>query len=84
MSHTEVVALVGKLKAVTVERGATPAEAAAAASHVRRLIAQIAHRNGSETAARAPRHAALSPGVHVRISRRVAPAGVLVVRPAQR
>jgi hypothetical protein len=67
MSHKDVVAKVGKLNAVTVERGATPSEAATAASLARRLISQIAHRSDSDITAHATSRCALAPGVHVNI-----------------
>jgi hypothetical protein len=66
MSHEEALAKVSRLKAVTVERGATPAEAAAAASLAQRLMRQIAHRRES-VVTQQNRYSALAPGVHVTI-----------------
>jgi hypothetical protein len=66
MSHEEALAKVGRLRAVTVERGATPAEAATAAALAQRLLTQIADRRDL-AAARASRHSGLAPGVHVEI-----------------
>lgn len=62
------MAKVAKLRAVTVERGATPAEVATAASLSRRLISRIAHPSGSGITAHATRPSALAPGVHVIIA----------------
>jgi Protein of unknown function (DUF2786) len=59
------VAKVIKLRAVTVERGATPAEAATAASLSRRLMSRIAHRSGPDITAHGTRPSPLAPGVHV-------------------
>jgi len=79
MSHKEVVAKVRKLQAMTVERGASPAEAATAASLARRLVGQLAHRHEPDVASsaayrygrdglgHAERHSALAPGVHVSV-----------------
>jgi hypothetical protein len=67
VSHKDAATKVGKLKAVTVEHGATPAEAATAASLAGRLISRIARRSGSDTTAHATPHRALAPGVHVDI-----------------
>ena len=64
MSREEALAKVGRLKAVTVERGATPAEAATAASLAQRLLSQIAHHGDSDIIAYAACHA---PGVRVEI-----------------
>ena len=61
------MAKVAKLKAVTVERGATPAEAATAASLARRLMSRIAHRSYSDITARVTSPSVLAPGVHVNI-----------------
>jgi aryl-alcohol dehydrogenase-like predicted oxidoreductase len=66
MSHEEALAKVSRLKAVTVERGATPAEAATAALLAERLISQIARRRNSVLAPQT-RCSALAPGVHVTI-----------------
>ena len=63
MSREEAVAKAGKLMAVTVERGATPAEAATAALLAVSLISQVAHRSAAGPLA----HGALAPGVHVTI-----------------
>jgi hypothetical protein len=68
MSHEEALAKVGRLRAVTVERGATPAEAATPASLAQRLIGQIADQSGSGITPRAARGSALAPGVHVVIA----------------
>jgi aryl-alcohol dehydrogenase-like predicted oxidoreductase len=64
MSREEALAKVGRLRAVTVERGATPAEAATAASLAQRILSQIAHLGNSDITAYAARHA---PGVRVEI-----------------
>ena len=61
MLPTDVAAKIAKLTAMTVERGASPAEAATAASLARRLAQR--HRS---------RQAALAPGVHVHVVSRVA------------
>jgi hypothetical protein len=66
MSHHHEVAKLEKLRAVTVEHGATPAEAATAASLARRLIGQMAHRSGYGITVYTPRHY-LAPGVYVSI-----------------
>jgi hypothetical protein len=68
MSHEEALAKVGRLRAVTVERGATPAEAATAASLARRLIRQLLDQSGSGITPRAAERGALAPGVHVVIA----------------
>jgi hypothetical protein len=52
---------------MTVERGASEAEAATAALLARRLIREIAHRDGADVTPRAARYLTLAPGVHVRI-----------------
>ena len=57
MSREEALAKVGRLKAVTVERGATPAEAATAASLALRLLSQIGHHGDFHITAYAARHA---------------------------
>jgi hypothetical protein len=66
MTHAEVVAKVAKLKAVTVARGASPAEAATAASLAQRMIRQVAVPAGGLVAPSA-RRCALAPGVAVAI-----------------
>jgi uncharacterized protein YqjF (DUF2071 family) len=66
MSRNAVVAKLRKLEAITVERGATPAEAETAASLRRRLIREIAYSHAADVTAR---YRALSPGVHVRIGK---------------
>jgi hypothetical protein len=68
MSDEEALAKVGRLRAMTVERGATPAEAATAASLAQRLISQIADQSGSGITPLPARHSALAPGVHVSIA----------------
>jgi hypothetical protein len=55
---------------VTVERGATAAEAGTAASLARRLISQIAGGSESGITAHAIRRSALAPSVHVDIAQR--------------
>jgi hypothetical protein len=67
MSPLQTAAKVRKLEAVTVARGASPAEAATAASLARRLILQLAHRNDPDVRACAARRSGLAPGVHVTI-----------------
>lgn len=59
------MAKVRKLEAITVERGASPAEAAAASVLARRLLRQIRRRRDRDPALRAAAHAVLAPGVHV-------------------
>jgi hypothetical protein len=66
MSRKMLLAKVRKLEAITVERGASPAEAATAASLARRLIRQSARHHDADVTVHAPRHFALAPGVHVR------------------
>lgn len=66
MSHEEALAKVGRLRAVTVDRGATPAEAATAAALAQRLLRQIADRR-DPVMAPASRHSGPAPGVHVEI-----------------
>jgi hypothetical protein len=58
---------VSKLRAVTVERGATPAEAATAALLARRLSSRIAQWGDCDIARRTTRLYPLAPGVHVDI-----------------
>lgn len=68
MSHKEVLAKVGKLQAMTEARGASPAEAATAASLARRLVSQIVRRTDPDPSV----HSALAPGVHINVvSRKV-------------
>jgi hypothetical protein len=67
MSHKHVVAKISMPEAMTVERGASPAEATTAATLARRLISQLTRRNYSDTTADAIRRSALAPGVHVTI-----------------
>lgn len=67
MSRKQALAKIRKLRAITVERGASPAEAATAASLARRLVSQIAHRSDAERTPRPPRRPTLAPGVHVRV-----------------
>ena len=64
MSPDEAVAKVGRLKAVTVERGATPAEAATAALLAQRLVSRLANPAKADIA----RGYSLAPGVHVHIA----------------
>jgi hypothetical protein len=66
MSREEALAKLGRLRAVTIDRGATPAEAATAASMAERLTRQIEHRGDPVITSR-PRRSALAPGVHVTI-----------------
>lgn len=66
MSHEEALAKVGRLRVVTVDRGATPAEAATAAALAQRLLTQIADRRALATT-HASRHFGLAPGVHIEI-----------------
>ena len=66
MLHREAAAKVGRLRAVTVERGATPAEAATAASLAQRLLSQITRCGDADTAAHVTQ-SALAPGVHVTV-----------------
>jgi len=65
VSHQNLVAKIAKLEAMTVERGASPAEAATAGYLARRL----AQRARSAAAAR---QCALAPGVHVIVGSRIA------------
>lgn len=82
MLHQKMEAKVEKLEALTVERGASPAEAATAASLARRLISRIGHRDGAGRPVHARRRSALAPGVHVDIvSRRVPQAARLSAWP---
>jgi hypothetical protein len=69
MSHKAVVAKLRKLEAITVERGATPAEAETAASLRRRLIGEVAAAHDADVSAHILRYRALSPGVHVRVGK---------------
>jgi hypothetical protein len=69
MSRNAVVAKLRKLEAITVERGATPAEAETAASLRRRLSREIASAQNADGAAHTVRYRPLSPGVHVRIGK---------------
>ena len=81
MLHQKMEAKVDKLEAMTVERGASPAEAATAASLARRLIIRIGHRDGPDRPVHPRRRSALAPGVHVDIvSRRVPQAARLSAR----
>jgi hypothetical protein len=77
MLHQKVEAKVGKLEAMTVDRGASPAEAATAASLARRLIGRIGHREIHQRPVYVRRRSALAPGVHVDVvSRRAGPQAV--------
>ena len=67
MTPNDAAAKVGKLRAVTVERGATPAEAATAASRARRLTTQLTRRRDSAVTSPGDGDAMLAPGVHVDI-----------------
>jgi hypothetical protein len=69
MSGTKLLGKIRKLEAITVERGASPAEAATAALLARRLIRQIARRSDSDITGRGARLRPLAPGVHVRTHR---------------
>jgi hypothetical protein len=62
MSRKALLAKVIKLRAMTEERGASPAEAAAAASLARRLTHEIRRRHDADMATR---RCSLAPGVHV-------------------
>jgi hypothetical protein len=66
-----IAANIVKLRAVTVERGATPAEAATAAVLARRLSSRIAEHIAAGSECDITVHpslrAALAPGVHVKI-----------------
>jgi len=74
MLHQQVEAKVGKLEAMTVDRGASPAEAATAACLARRLISRIGHRDTTRPLLHPRRPSTLAPGVHVDIvSRRARP-----------
>jgi hypothetical protein len=73
MLRQKVEAKVDKLEAMTVERGASPAEAATAASLAMRLISRIGHRDASEPPMQARRRSVLAPGVHVDIVSRSGP-----------
>jgi hypothetical protein len=75
--HDEAAAKINKLRAMTVERGASPAEAATAASLARRLISQVARRAESDRRRDTGRGGVLAPGVHVDVvsRRRVRAAG---------
>jgi hypothetical protein len=74
MVHQQVEAKVGKLEAMTVDRGASPAEAATAASLAGRLISRIGHRDPTRPLLHTWRPSTLAPGVHVDIvSRRARP-----------
>jgi hypothetical protein len=68
MTHERTVARIGLLQAVTVERGASPAEAATAASLARRLMWRRGHGNRTEPGAMLAPRPALAPGVHVSIT----------------
>jgi hypothetical protein len=61
MSRREALAKIGKLQAMTVERGASAAEAETAARLAGLLIARLARHD------EARRGLALAPGVHVTI-----------------
>jgi hypothetical protein len=65
VTRTQAAARLRKLEAMTVERGATPAEAAIAATQARRLICRF----GLHTCAPIPESCsgAWAPGVHVMI-----------------
>jgi hypothetical protein len=65
MSRKALLAKVVKLRAITEERGASPAEAANAASLARRLTREIRRRRDADTAIRGVRRAPRAPGVHV-------------------
>ena len=65
MSGGELMAKVRKLEAITVERGASPAEAATASVLARRLLRQIRRRSDRDPTLRASAHSVLAPGVHV-------------------
>jgi Protein of unknown function (DUF2786) len=73
MLRQRVEAKVGKLEAMTVDRGASPAEAATAASLARRLISRVGHRSATGLPAHPRRRAVLAPGVHVDIVSRPDP-----------
>jgi hypothetical protein len=73
MLDQKVEAKVDKLEAMTVARGASPAEAATAASLARRLISRIGARDASEFPGHAGRHALRAPGVHVDVVSRRGP-----------
>jgi hypothetical protein len=68
VTRTQAAARLRKLEAMTVERGATPAEAAAAARQARRLIRRFGL--PTRTPGPEPRGGACAPGVHVVIVRR--------------
>lgn len=61
MSRRKALTKIGKLQAITVERGASPAEAATAALLAGRLLARLARHD------EARRHHCLAPGVHVTV-----------------
>jgi hypothetical protein len=65
ISPQNTAAKVAKLKAVTVERGATPAEAATAASLSRRLVRRSGRQRPRSARPPATRPSVLAPGVHV-------------------
>jgi hypothetical protein len=69
MSRNALVAKLLKLEAITVERGASEAEAATAALLAQRLIRQLAGQGDPDVTSRAGRYLGLSPGVHVRIGK---------------